>query len=189
MKRAIVWIILLMFCAAALACAANGPDPAEPVAVRAPAERDVSLWLPLGGRGDVTKLLKQYAGGFVSGNGKLLTFSADSADPAVALASLFEDGTLCILAVREGKTTVTVTAVSETGESAAGRINVTVHDARRVAVLILVGVLAVVLLILFGKPAKNMQKPEEQPADAAPQTDAPEGPEGSEQQTEGSCEQ
>ena len=139
MKRAIVWILLLMFCAAAFACAANGPDPAEPVAVRAPAERDVSLWLPLGGRGDVTKLLKQYAGGFVSGNGKLLTFSADSADPAVALASLFEDGTLCILAVREGKTTVTVTAVSETGESAEGRINVTVHDARRVAVLILVG--------------------------------------------------
>lgn len=160
MKRTIVLFGLLLLCAALLACTAPAPDPAEPVALVAPAEQDVSLMLPLGARGDVTRLLKGYTDGFDSRAGKLLTFSTESADPDVALSSLFEDGTLCILAVHTGSTTVSVTAVSETGESAVARVNVTVRDARRVAVLVLVGVLVVVLLILFGQPNGKKSEPD-----------------------------
>ena len=170
MKRLIVWISAILLCAAALACVRGEPEAAEPVAVSAPKECDVSLMLPLGARSDVTKLLKNYTDGFVSGNGKLLTFATETENPDVALSSLFEDGTLCILAVREGKTVVTVTAIGETGESAVGRINVTVRNARRILVLAVLGGLIVALLIVFGQPVKKQEPAAE--ADAEPETPA-----------------
>lgn len=168
MKRTIQLFILLLMCAALLACAAKEAETREMVAVSAPNEQDVTLTLPIGRRTDVTKLLKGYTDGFVSGSGKLLTFTAETENPEIALPSLFADGTLCILGVKEGKTTVTVTAISETGESATGKINVTVNSARRMAALILIGVIAVVLFILFGQP--NKQKPAPQQAEEPNET-------------------
>lgn len=175
MKRTILLLIVLMLCAVLFACAAKEPEPAEPVVVSAPEECDISLMLPLGARTDVTKLLKGYTDGFVSGSGKLLTFTTETENPDVALSSMFEDGTLCILAVREGKTTVTVTAVCETGESAVGRINVTVNNARRILVLAVTGALIVILLIVFGQPAKKKTEPEAEPEET--QTEPVEAPE------------
>lgn len=175
MKRTILFLTVLMLCAALFACAAKESEPAEPVVVSAPGECDVSLMLPLGVQSDTTKLLKGYTDGFVSGSGKLLTFTTETGNPDVALSSLFEDGTLCILAVREGKTTVTVTAVCETGESAVGRINVTVTNARRILVLALTGALLVILLIVFGQPTKKKPGPEAGPEEPkAEPTEAPE---------------
>ena len=166
MKRTILFLSVLALCAMLLACAAPETETRELVAVSAPEECDVSLMLPFGNRSDATKLLKGYTDGFVSGSGKLLTFTTETENPDIALSSLFEDGTLCILALREGKTTVTVTAVNETGESAVGRVSVTVRSARRIAVLAILGVLVVGLLIAFGQPVKKQPEPE---ADVLPQ--------------------
>ena len=168
MKRTFLLCILLLLCLPLIGCAAAEPETRESLVVSAPGEQDVTLTLPLVRRNDATVLLKGYTDGFISGSGRLLTFSTETENPTVALSSLFEDGTLCILAAGEGKTTVTVTAIAETGESATGRINVTVRSARRIAALLVVGLLAVVLLILFGKP--NKQKA---PAEPAPESEEP----------------
>ena len=173
MKRTIAWMLLLL-CLALLGCTAQEPETRELIAVSAPGEQDVTVTLPLFRRDDATKLLKNYTDGFVSGSGKLLTFSTETENPAVALSSLFADGTLCILGVKEGKTTVTVTAINETGESATARVNVTVQSARRMAALIVLGVLVVVLLILFGQPNKKKSAPEAVEAPEEPKEDAPE---------------
>ena len=161
MKRTIQICILLLLCAALLACVEMDTETRELVAVSAPEEQDVTLTLPLVRNGEATKLLQDYTDGFVSGSGKLLTFSTETEDPGVALSTLFADGTLCILAMKEGKTVVRVTAISETGESATARVNVTVNSGRRIAALLLVGILSVVLLILFGKPNGKKPAPKE----------------------------
>ena len=173
MKRAIM-IGTLLLCALLLACAAPLPDPdASAVVVSAPKETDVTLTLPLRKKGDTTTVLDGYTDGFVSGSGKLLTFSTETEDPTVALSSLFEDGSLCILALHEGKTVIRVTAVSETGESATARVNVTVKNARRIAVLLVVGVLAVALFILFGQPNKKRPEPEAIPKETETTEETP----------------
>lgn len=181
MKRTIPICILLLLGVILLACAAQEPETRELIAVSAPGEQDVTLLLPLTSGRDATKLLKGYTDGFVSGSGKLLTFTTETENPEVALSSLFEDGTLCILAEKEGKTTVLVTAINETGEEAIGRVNVTVKSSRRVGALILLGVLAVTLFILFGKPNAKKAEPQPEPEQTAMEEQPESAPQEAEQ--------
>ncbi|MBQ5992677.1 MAG: hypothetical protein IJL62_09125 [Clostridia bacterium] len=148
-----------------LACASapEGTAPEAP-AVSVPETVDVKLTLPLGTRDDVTKALPAYTAGFSARSGDALTFSAVSADPAVAEAILSDDGTLHVIAHGTGETKLYVKAVTATGSEAESTVSVTVRDARRMLVLITLGVLSVILLALLGKP--SAKKPAPAPAAA-----------------------
>ena len=167
MKR--IWIVLAacLLCMS-FACTKEAPAPETP-AVTVPETVELKLTLPLGTRDGVAKALPAFTAGFASVDGKALTFSAASADPAVAECVLRDDGTLYVIAHATGETTLTVTAKTAAGEQNAATVSVTVRDARRMLVLILAGVLSVALLIFVGKP--SAQKPAEAPADPVPQED------------------
>ena len=148
-----------------LACAkAPASEPEETPAVSVPETIDVKLTLPLGTRDDVTKALPAYTAGFSARSGDALTFSVSSADPAVAEAILSDDGTLFVIAHGTGETKLSVKATTASGKEAASTVSVTVRDARRMLVLITLGVLSAVLLALLGKP--SAKKPEPVPAAA-----------------------
>ena len=156
MKR---WITLLLVCLllTALACAdtqtASEPQPVP--AVTAPGERDVKLTLPLGNRSDVAASLAAYTADFSAADGKALFFSVQSSDEAVAEGLLKDDGTLFVIAHGAGEAKLTVSAATAAGERADATVSVKVSDARRTLVLIVIGALAVLLLVLLGKPVKK----------------------------------
>ena len=171
MKR---WILLLAVCVLLLtaACAKTqeaGPEPAP--AVTAPGERDVKLKLPLGNRNDVAATLSGYTAGFSAKDGGTLRFTVQNGDADVAEGILKDDGSLVILAHGAGESKLTVTAETASGETAEATVSVTVRDARRTLVLIVVGALAVVLLILLGTPVKKEPQPQEETADLKSETE------------------
>ncbi len=169
MKRIVTLLLILLLCLP-LACASKPKTEAEPApAVTAPAEQEAVLKLPFGARDGVAKTFPAYTAGFQTTTGEPLTFTAVSSDPAVAEAVLKGDGTLYVIAHSVGEAKITVTATTPSGEQAASVVSVKVSDARRTVALILLGVLAVVLLTLLGRPAAK------KPAQDAP--DTPEKPE------------
>ena len=158
MKRLLTLLFLCVLCLP-LACKGKPAPSPEPVpAVLAPAEQEIKLRLPLGARNDVAKTLPAYTAGFAATSGDTLTFTVVSEDARVAEGILKDDGTLYVIAHGTGETKLTVAAVTASGEKAASVVTVKVTDARRTIALIALGVLAVALLILLGKPAAK--KPE-----------------------------
>ena len=148
---------LLLFTAG---CAAKqSPETSETSAITAPGQRSVTMTLPLGVRDGMTEALPAYTAGFSGADGSPLTFSVGSEDESVAEGALSEDGTLYVIARGAGTAKLTVTAENEAGETASATVSVTVRDARRTVAMILIGVIAVVLLILFGKPVKKKEEP------------------------------
>lgn len=175
MKR-LLMLFLACFLLTALACAAKqdaAPQPAPAVTV--PQETEVKLTLPLGTRDGVARTLSAYTAGFAAENGDSLTFSVVSGDTGVAEGVLKDDGTLYVIARGTGETKLTVTAKTASGKEGAATVSVTVRDARRMLVLILLGVLSVTLLVLLGKPSAP-KKP-----DAAKEPEPNENPERSQQ--------
>lgn len=175
MKRLLILLLIFMLCAT-LACAKKAePEPVP--AVTAPAAAELTLRLPFGARNEVAKTFYAYTAGFASANGEPLFFTASSADPAVAEGVLKEDGTLYVIAHGTGETKIAVSARTLSGEQASSVISVTVRDARRTVALITLGLLAVALLILLGKPVQKKPEPAaETPAepDAAESHETPE---------------
>lgn len=163
MKRILILLAACLLCLP-LACAktpAPAPEPASAVTV--PETQDVTLTLPLGTRDGIAKSLPAYTAGF-SGGGEALTFAVVSSDPAVAEGVLRDDGTLYVIAHGTGEAKLTVSARTASGEENAASVSVTVRDARRMLVLIVLGVLSAALLILLGKPsAKQPETPAEAP--------------------------
>lgn len=167
MKRIFtVWMICLLLMT--LACAKQ-PE-AEPAApkVLAPGETELVLTLPLGARDETAKTVKDYTEGFSASDHSALRFSVTSADASVA-EGVLADGTLYVLARGAGETKLTVTAETEAGDTASAVVSVTVRDARRMVVLILLGVLSVALLVLLGKPVKK-DGPDAKPVEPDPDT-------------------
>lgn len=176
MKRLLTLLLICMLFSA-LGCAKKA-EPAPAPAVTAPAPTELTLRLPLGARNDVAKTFPAYTAGFSAANGDPLSFSAASADPVVAEGILREDGTLYVIAHGTGETKITVTAKTPSGEYASSVISVKVRDARRILALLAIGLLAVAILILLGKPAQkkpDIPAPIEKP-DAAETPDAVEPP-------------
>ena len=166
MKRTI-WILLALTLLFTAGCAAKQtPDAEETPAITAPGQTDVTLTLPLGVRDGITKELPAFTAGFSAADGAPLTFTAASADQAVAEGVLNDDGTLFVIARGAGTAKLTVTADNGKGGTASATVSVTVRDARRTVAMILIGVIAVVLLILFGRPAKKKEEPAEEPSEA-----------------------
>ncbi len=156
MKR---WITLLLVCLllTALACAETqtASEPSPVPAVIAPGERDVKLTLPLGNRSDVATALTAYTAGFSAAVGKKLSFTVQSSDETIAEGVLRDDGTLFVIAHGAGEAKLTVSAATAAGERADATVSVKVSDARRTLVLIVIGGLAVLLLVLLGRPVKK----------------------------------
>ena len=143
-----------------LACAKQPePEPEPAPAIIAPAETAITMKLPLGARDEITRTIPAYTAGFAAADREALTFSVQSGDPLVAKGVLQEDGTLYVIAHGTGETKITVTAADASGEQASSVVSVKVSDARRTVALITLGVLAVVLLVLFGKPAAKKPEP------------------------------
>lgn len=163
MFRRMIPLILILMLLLPLACAKQPEPEAEKPAVTAPAETEITLRLPLGARNDVAKAIPAYTAGFTAADGEPLLFAVSSADPAVAEGILRDDGTLYVIAHGTGETKLTVAAKTPSGEQASAAVSVTVRDARRMLALILLGVLAVALLILFGRPAAKKPEPEPEP--------------------------
>lgn len=163
MKRILILLAACLFCLS-LACAKTPAPAAEPAPkVTVPETSDVTLTLPLGTRDGIAKSVPAFTSGFSAG-GEALTFAIASSDPTVAEGILRDDGTLYVIAHGTGETKLTVTARTVSGEENAAVVSVTVRDARRMLALIVLGVLAVALLILLGKPsAKKPEKPAEAP--------------------------
>ena len=155
--------ILLAICLLCMltACAQPLAAESEPPAVTVPETVELRMTLPIGTRDDVTKTLPAYTAGFSAKDGDALTFAAVSADPAVAACVLHDDGTLYVIAHGTGETKLTVTAKTASGKEGAATVSVTVRDARRMLVLIVLGVLSAALLILVGKPSET--KPAAEP--------------------------
>jgi hypothetical protein len=159
MKRTILILLALTLLFAAGCAAKQTPDAPEAQAITAPGQKDVTVTLPLGVRDGMTEELKAYTAGFSAADGAPLTFTVGSEDVSVAEGVLNEDGTLYVIARGPGKAKLTVTAENEKGEIASSTVSVTVRDARRTVAMILIGVIAVALLILFGKPVKKKEEP------------------------------
>lgn len=169
-------ILLICLLFAALACA-KAPAPAEAPAASVPETADVKLTLPIGTRNDVLKTLPAYTAGFTTESGETPAFSVVSADPSVAEGLLKDDGALCVIAHGTGETKLTVTAKTASGEEHASTVSVTVRDARRMLVLIVLGVLSVALLVFLGKPSAS--KTRETPAARTPENNPNDNPERS----------
>lgn len=169
MKR-IAGILLALLLLALFGCAAPEQPVEEPTALVTPQTRDVKLTLPLKTQREASAVLQAYTAGFSDPKGMPLTFRCESADPSVAICALSEDGTLFISAAGVGETELTVTAIAADGRAADAVIGVKVTDARRIAALIVLGVLVVALLILFGKPVKAEPEPAETPEPEEPET-------------------
>ena len=168
MKRTGLFLLALCLLITAGCAAKQDEERPETPAITAPGQKDVTITLPLGVRDGMTEALAAYTAGFAAADGSALTFAVESADESVAAGVLDEDGTLFVIARGAGTAKLTVTAETETGETAASTVSVTVHDARRTAVTILIGVIAVSLLILFGKPLKKKEEPASEPSEAEP---------------------
>ena len=164
MKRILIVFAACLLLCLPLACVKTPAEAAEPPAVSVPETLELTLTLPLGARDAVTKTIPSYAAGFSAKDGEALTLSVASADPSVAECVLHENGTLYVIARGVGETKVTVTAVTASGEENAATVSVKVTDARRTLALIVLGVLAVALLVLLGKP--SAKKPEREAASA-----------------------
>jgi len=160
MKQTMGILLLLCLLITAGCAAKQNPETPETPAIAAPGQTDVTLTLPLGVRDGITKELNAYTAGFAAADGVPLTFSVESGDGAVAEGVLNETGTLFVIARGAGTAKLTVTATNAAGESASSIVSVTVRDARRTLATILIGVIAVVLLILFGTPVKKKTEPE-----------------------------
>ena len=159
MKRVfLIMAACLLFCLP-LACAQTPAETPEAPAVNVPETLDLTLTLPLGARDDVTRSIPSYAAGFSAKGGEALTLSVSSGDPTVAEGMLAENGTLYVIAHGVGETKITVNAVTMSQEENASVVSVTVRDARRTLALIVLGVLAVALLVLFGKPSAKKPEP------------------------------
>ena len=167
------WILLAALLLLTAGCAAKQtPETPAVQAIAAPGQKDVTITLPLGVHDGVTEELSAYTAGFSAADGAPLTFTVDTGDASVAEGVLNDDGTLFVIARGAGKAKLTVTAANETGGTASSTVSVTVRDARRTVAMILIGVIAVVLLILFGKPVKKKEEPvpeEEQTTGAKPE--------------------
>ncbi len=173
-KRFLILFLLCLICLP-LACAKQ-PEPApEPApAVTAPAEREVKLKLPLGSRNDVAETIPAYTAGFSTAKNEILFYTVVSDDMRVAEGVLKNDGTLYVIAHGTGETKLTITAKTLSGEQASASVSVTVRDSRRTLALIVLGVLAVALLVLLGKPAAK--KPEATAGGAAAKEAEPKTP-------------
>ncbi len=163
------FMILLFLCLPILLACKQQPasEPEAKPAVTVPAECEVKLRLPLGSRSDVAEAIPAYTAGFQAIDGTPMHFTVSNGDTHVAEGVLKEDGTLYVIAHGTGETKLTVIAVTASGEQGSAAVSVKVTDARRTLALIALGVLAVVLLVLLGKPAAK--KPEAQKEPAAPE--------------------
>ena len=163
MKRIVFALAACLLLCLPLACAQTPAETPEPPAVTVPETLELTLTLPLGARDDVTRTIPAYAAGFSAKGGEALILSVASADPTVAEGVLAENGTLYVIAHGVGETKITVNAVTASREENASVISVTVRDARRTLALIVLGVLAVALLVLLGKPSAKKPEPETPP--------------------------
>ena len=154
--------VCLLFCLP-LACVNTPAETPEAPAVTVPETLELTLTLPLGARDDVTRSIPSYAAGFSAKGGEALTLDLVNGDPTVAEGVLAENGTLYVIAHGVGETKITVNAVTMSQEGNASVVSVTVRDARRTLALIVLGVLAVALLVLLGKP--SAKKPEPAPVE------------------------
>ena len=155
MKRLSILILIACMLCMTLACAKQSAEPEPVPAVTAPGEREVKLTLPLSSRSDVAESLSGYAAEFAAASGAALLYSVRSSDETVATGVLGDDGTLYVIAHGVGDAKLTVIAATLTGEQGTATVSVKVFDARRTLALIVLGVLAVALLILFGKPVRK----------------------------------
>ena len=169
MKRLLVLLAACLLCLS-LGCVKTPAEPPETPAVAVPETQDLTMTLPLGARDDVTRTIPAYAAGFSAEGGEPLTFTAVSSDPSVAECLLAENGTLYVIAHGVGETKLTVKGVTGSQKEGTATVSVTVRDARRTLVLIVLGVLAVALLVLLGKPVEK--KPEEEAAAKPEETPA-----------------
>ena len=158
MKRLLIVLAVCMLCLP-LACTTEPAPASEAPAVTVPDALDLRLTLPLGTRDGGTKTIPAYTAGFSAG-GEALTFTVASSDPTVAEGILRDDGTLYVIARGTGETRLSVNAATASQKEGTATVSVKVTDARRMLVLIVLGVLSVALLILLGKPAAK------QPAEA-----------------------
>lgn len=168
MKRVLLIMAACLLLCLPLACAKTSEEAPEAPAVTVPETLDLTLTLPLGARDDVTKTIPAYAAGFSAKGGEALTLTLANGDPTVAEGVLHENGTLYVIAHGVGETKITVNAVTASQEENASVVSVTVRDARRTLALIVLGVLAVALSVLFGKPSAKKpdpapEEPEETP--------------------------
>ncbi|MBQ6235178.1 MAG: hypothetical protein IJK54_04610 [Clostridia bacterium] len=170
MKRLLLLLAACLLCLP-LACAKTPAETPEPPAVTVPETLELTLTLPLGARDDVTRTIPSYAAGFSVKGGEALTLDLTNGDPTVAEGVLHENGTLYVIAHGVGETKITVNALTASGEENASVVSVTVRDARRTLALIVLGVLAVALLVLLGKP--TAKKPEEEAAPEPEETPDP----------------
>ena len=159
MKRVLLILAACLLLCLPLACAQKPAETPEAPAVTVPETLELTLTLPLGARDDVTRTIPSYAAGFSAKGGEALTLTVISGDPAVAEGVLADNGTLYVIAHGLGETKLTVNAVTASGEENASVVSVTVRDARRTLALIVLGVLAVTLLVLLGKPAAKKSEP------------------------------
>ena len=166
MKRIVFALAACLLLCLPLACAETPAETPEPSAVTVPETLELTLTLPLGARDDVTRSIPSYAAGFSAQGGELLALTVVNGDPTVAEGVLAENGTLYVIAHGVGETKITVNAVTASREENASVVSVTVRDARRTLALIVLGVLAVALLALLGKPAAKQPEPEPSPEPA-----------------------
>ena len=159
MKRVLLILAACLLLCLPLACAKTPAEAPEAPAVTVPEALELTLTLPLGARDAVTRTIPTYAAGFSAKGGEALTISLANADPTVAEGVLAENGTLYVIAHGVGETKITVNALTASGEENASVVSVTVRDARRTLALIVLGVLAVALLVLLGKPAAKKPEP------------------------------
>lgn len=161
MKRLLIVLAVCMLCLP-LACTTEPAPASEAPAVTVPDALDLRLTLPLGTRDGVIKTIPAYTAGFSAG-GEALTFTVASSDPTVAEGILRDNGTLYVIARGTGETRLSVNAATASQKEGTATVSVKVTDARRMLVLIVLGVLSVALLILLGKPAakKPAEAPEE----------------------------
>lgn len=160
MKRTLLILAACILLCASLACVKMPAELPETPAVTVPDALDLTLTLPLGVREDAAKTLPGYAAGFSAADGEALTLTAASSDPTVAECVLKDDGTLYVIAHGVGEAKLTVTARTASQKENAATVSVTVRDARRMLVLIVLGVLSVALLVLLGKPNGKQPEPE-----------------------------
>ena len=163
MKKRLLFLAACIFCLS-LACANTSTKEPEPAPeIKVPETVDVTLTLPIGARDDITKTIPAYTAEFSEKNSRSLSYTVVSADPTVADAVLSDNGTLYVIAHATGETQLMVTAKNDSGAEGVSTVSVTVRDARRMLVLIVLGVLSVLLLVLFGKPSAKKPAPEKAP--------------------------